>query len=52
MSANGLHHSHVSDFVQKITSARILLFYGLSDCLETLLEINRLVEVNFLEINR
>ena len=39
MSANGLHHSHVPDFIWKITSTEILQFFAF--------KISRQNKVNF-----
>jgi len=47
MSASGLHRIHSLDFVWKITSTWIWQFCGLSYWVQKLLEINRLIEVDF-----
>ena len=47
MSANELHHSHISDFVWKIISTRILQFLWSFWLTTKMLEISQLIKVNF-----
>ena len=52
MSANGLHHSHVFNFVWKKDNKYLIyaVFNGLSDWLQKLFEINQLMKAMQLEV--